>query len=138
LKRIVDFPFKELLLRQTEGKKFLGILDRPILQIIEKKFTVDLGTKKGRRFRPCIFWKDSKGDFLFIFLTSLPTFRPINLELCPEKNRRCKEFHFHDFSFILLNRERKVPKIKLKDLNLIEKIYFCGSCDDLDFLEDLF
>jgi len=138
LKRIVELPFKELLPRLSESRKFLGILDRPNLQILEKKFTVDLGTKKGRRFRPCIFWKNSKGDFVFIFLTSLPTTNPLDLNLCPEKKRRCKEFHFHDFSFILLNRERKIPRIKLKGLDLIEKIYFCGPCDDLDFLEGLF
>jgi len=138
LKRIAELPFKKLLPRLSEGKKFLGILDKPILQEFEKTFAVDLGTRKGRRFRPCIFWKDSKGDFLFVFLTSLPTTSPLNLNFCPERKRLCKEFHFHDFSYILLNRERKIPQIKLKNLDLIEKIYFCGSCEDLDFLEDLF
>jgi len=138
LKRIAELPFKKLLPRLSEGKKFLGILNRPILQEFEKTFAVDLGTKKGRRFRPCIFWKDSKRDFVFVFLTSLPTINFVNLNLCPEKKRRCKEFHFYDFSFILLNRERKIPEIKLKRLDLIEKIYFCGPCEDLDFLEEFF
>ena len=89
-----------------------------------------------RKIRPLIFWIDEKGCFYLLFLTTSRITISINLDLCKEKNKLCKNIPFYHNSFVLLTPDKKPVIFKIKEPLLINEIYFCGRCKDLEYLEN--
>jgi len=119
----------------TKNKKYLGLLLRKQLFIFEEKLHTRLGAHR-RGARPLIFWKDEK-FFYLLFLTTSRISTPIDLSLCPNKQKYCSAFRFQEIAWSFIPYNQKEPIFKLKDPALISKIYFCGHCENMEYLENL-
>ncbi len=134
-KRLKDIPkeFRKLLFLKPK-QKFLGFIKGETLQIFENKLTLNLGSYK-RKSRPLIFWVDNKNLFNLLFLTASRKTISVNLSFCREKEKLCSDFPFYSNSYVLLDLSFKPTIFKIKDPSLIESIYFCGHCENLEHLE---
>ncbi len=108
-KSIANFPFFFQFLR--EGDKHLVLVGSSELKKIEDRFCVSLGTSKPNKIRPAIFWKSrsTKDTYHVVFLTaSKKTAISINLDLCKDKKRHCKNFMFYTNSFVFQSSDGRL------------------------------
>lgn len=137
-KKIVNFPLFFQFLK--EGDKHLVLVGSSELKKIEDRFCVSLGTSKPNKIRPAIFWKSRsiKEAYHVVFLTaSKKTAVRVNLDLCEDKKRHCKDFVFYMNSFVFQKSEGRFFCILLKTISLISNFYYCGKCKDLEVLDEL-
>ncbi|MDW8095026.1 MAG: hypothetical protein RMI63_08420 [Caldimicrobium sp.] len=124
-----------------EGRKYLLVVPFKELENFEKRYNIYLGTKRKNKLRPALFWRDSfKEDSpikLIFFTSSKVSPVKVDLSLCISKSKLCQKFSFDPVSFVFQDKEGRYLCFKLKTVELIEKAYFCGSCEDLEFLDKL-
>lgn len=120
--------------KELEGKRFLGIIGKDNLRVLEELLKTDLGTHKRER-RPFVGYFYSK--WLFVcFLTTKDhgDVMRVDLSLC-NKKKECSKLQ--NISYIFQDRKRRGSYLYRLPKDLIKDYIFCGFCKDLEHIDKL-
>jgi hypothetical protein len=120
--------------KELEGKRFLGIIGKDNLRVLEELLKTDLGTHKRER-RPFVGYFYSKWLFLcFLTTKNHGKVRRVDLSLCNNK-KECS--NLQSVSYIFRDRKNKGFYIYKLPKDLIKDYTFCGFCKDLEHIDKL-
>jgi hypothetical protein len=120
--------------KELESKKFLGIIGKDNLRVLEELLKTDLGTHKRER-RPFVGYFYSQWLFLcFLTTKNHGKVRRVDLSLC-NKKKECS--NLQSVSYIFRDRKNEGFYIYKLPKNLIKDYTFCGFCKDLEHIDKL-
>jgi hypothetical protein len=118
--------------KELEGKRFLGIIGKDNLRVIEELLKTDLGTHKRER-RPFIGYFYSQWLFLcFLTTKNHGKVRRVDLSLC-NKKKECS--NLQDISYAFYDRKKRGFYLYRLPKDLIKDYIFCGFCKDLEQID---
>lgn len=125
-----------------KDEKFLILVEKRELVKFEREKGIYLGSESSfNKVRPALLIISANEEqiyFKLLFLTASKIGQiAIDLNLCPQKTKLCSKFPFYPRSYLFAERRLGYFCIKLKTMELLEKVHYCGRCENLEELEKI-